>query len=126
LVDRTEQFQKLVADSKWTPAQLAERLEVSEASISQYINGKTDPPRPLLKLFRILLDEPMVMREESGGREEIELWKRRAKNAEQQIANLRNGLRRLLDQAGDTPKERVSSTRTSDAGALAKKAAGDS
>jgi transcriptional regulator with XRE-family HTH domain len=104
LVDKKEQFEKLVESSGWSRTELSQRLEVSQASISQYLSGNTEPPAPVLKLFHLLLNEPVPLRDAPTERsEDLEVWKRRAKDAEKKLSDVETGLRRLLAAATSAP-----------------------
>jgi transcriptional regulator with XRE-family HTH domain len=103
-----------------TGPQLAERLGVSHRSVVNWELGHVDPqPQQLVKICEILdvpmdyllgfemekpMDEGMVM-EDRPKYGETDLWKRRAKAAEQHLAHVRSTLKLLLDATSGTPPE---------------------
>jgi transcriptional regulator with XRE-family HTH domain len=54
-----EEFRKLMALACWSAAETARRLEVSESSISAYINDKQVPPPSKINHLRLLVDHAM-------------------------------------------------------------------
>jgi DNA-binding transcriptional regulator YiaG len=62
---KNEEFLRLEKASGWSRSEIARRLELSTGLISQYGDGKTRPSKTVLKLFRLLLQEPepAVLRE---------------------------------------------------------------
>lgn len=93
---------------------LAIKSGVSERTIAGYEAGtswKQEMVEPLAKALGVSVGwligseyEPEMMRE-GFGETEAELWKRRAREAEEREANLRNRLRELLDESRPTPKQ---------------------
>jgi transcriptional regulator with XRE-family HTH domain len=105
-LDDKHQFIELASlakDRDWSQAEIARQLELSPGMISQYLNTELEaaPSRTVLKLFRILLNQPMALHD-SATESERELWRRRAKTAEQKIHELQTGLRKLLRVATET------------------------
>jgi transcriptional regulator with XRE-family HTH domain len=58
-ISGNEQFRKLMALARWSAAETARRLGVSEASISAYVHDNQAPPPAKLKLLRLAVDHFM-------------------------------------------------------------------
>jgi transcriptional regulator with XRE-family HTH domain len=54
-----EEFRSLMALAQWTSAETARRLDVSQSSISAYVNGKQVPPQSKINHLRLLVDQVM-------------------------------------------------------------------
>jgi transcriptional regulator with XRE-family HTH domain len=52
-----EEFRKTMALARWSAAETARRLGVSESSISAYINDNQVPPQAKISLLRLLVDQ---------------------------------------------------------------------
>ncbi len=101
MTPENEEFKELLKRSGWNQTEAAKQLQLPESSISRYMNDVDKPAKPTLLLFKILIaraytipSTAMVMKE--GSENDSELWRRRAKTAEGNLENLRNGLRTLL------------------------------
>jgi transcriptional regulator with XRE-family HTH domain len=101
-----KEFMQLLEASGWNQAEAARRLYLSPSNITQYKKNDNRPSRQVLELFKLLLaqEKPAALAAITPGRGltplpegETESWKRRAKNAEQDLAELRTGLRKLLE-----------------------------
>jgi transcriptional regulator with XRE-family HTH domain len=57
LLPENQEFKKLMELAGWNQSETAQRLGLSPASVSDYINGKTPPKHPTLEFFRRLVQE---------------------------------------------------------------------
>ncbi len=97
------EFIALLESSGWNQVEAAKRLHKTQAVISRWKNNIDPADRATVELFKLLLSvekpsaiAPAALHDAplSG---DIDIWRNRAKRAEQELADLRQGLRILLD-----------------------------
>jgi len=107
----------------WSQVDLAANSGVSERSIAGYESSGNQPTGSILQKLATALGvspawlmggehEPMMLQDSLTGAE-TDLWKQRAKNAEQKLFDLQTGLRELLaqSQVSSAPAHKTSSGR---------------
>lgn len=136
MTDKIAEFKALFEASEWSQAETARRLRVDRATVSRYISGEIEPPNSMMELFKMILlrEMPEAMTAAASHHElaerppesEAEQWRRRAKESESREAQLREGLRVLLERTSPnrkpvepapalTPDEASSAKRVADA-----------
>jgi len=101
-----DRLRKLYAVMGKNWSDVATALIVSEPYIYAVLSGKKEfGPKPLHRLEQLEIERGIIkspptieLREGEDLRGEVDVWKRRAKNAEKELADLRDGLRSLLEQ----------------------------
>lgn len=117
-----------------TQRQLGEKLGLSHQYVSQHERELGKPSEEFLQktaelmgvTYKELMSEDAQALRETGPESDVEIWRRRAQAAEKKLADLRSGLRHLIQVSSDTPlpEDLVSSGPPSDAGLLLRRAAG--
>lgn len=100
-----KEFMALLDASGWSQAEAARRLYLAPSNITQYKKNDNRPSRQVLELFKVILasEKPealgaMVLREGETKVDETALWRRRAKAAEGELADLKTSLRKLIEK----------------------------
>ena len=90
-----EEFKELLKRSGWNQSEAARNLDLPAPSISRYVNDIDTPSKQTLRLFKMLLMDSSAPTVRSSDNPPGVDWKRRAKSAERDLADLRATLRRL-------------------------------
>lgn len=106
-----KEFIELFNRSGWSQAEAARHLEMTRGGLNGIVSGDTIPSPATMKLFRYILSDQgigegsMMMHDRSASAPEsdMEIWKRRAKVAEKELADLKAGMRDLIDKSSSKP-----------------------
>jgi transcriptional regulator with XRE-family HTH domain len=93
------EFLELFEMSGLSAAEVSRRLNISRGAVSMILKGTNSPSGSTLQLMRELVGPDKVFRaelREAAPRSDLEVWRQRAQAAEQELANLKQGLRDLL------------------------------
>lgn len=103
------EFFALIEAAGWNQAEAARRLELNPGTISQY-KGEVAPSVQTLKLLKMILanERPEALSSsyqlhDRPVESDLDLWRRRARDAESKVTELRDGLRHLLQKTGPQP-----------------------
>lgn len=108
--DVADEFAELVEAAQWDQNRVAAAIHKGQSYVSKALSGAVDVEPATLALFKFVLaaQSPQVLTargvprqdilKESPHESETELWRRRAKTAEQELEELRTGMRTLLDR----------------------------
>lgn len=108
-----DRLRGLMAERAVNQLKIEEVTGISQSTVSRYMRGETEPKITefvaIARFFGMSLDDfigtksdPPALREQHSS--ETEVWRRRAKVAEQTVAELRNGMRDLLSRTSHAPK----------------------
>lgn len=96
-----------------TQVEMGRLLSLTSTYISELENGKREIGSWYMEKLKEILSEPEASIRKAkedvpgggGGMAELEIWRRRAKLAEKNLADLRDGLRSLLALSSNLPPE---------------------
>jgi transcriptional regulator with XRE-family HTH domain len=107
----TEEFMELFRLSGWkNQAEVARKLDLTPGAVSDIFSGKNPPGKRLVKYFRLVLfhEQPELLGRkgnltEDAPRGDLQIWRDRARVAEEKLEKLRASLRRALDDSAVAP-----------------------
>jgi len=98
------EFKRLFEASGWSQAEAARQLDLTRGGVNGIVTGPNSVSEATVRLFRYVLAEKGIILgdqahgpiRETAGESDLELWKRRAKAAEKENAEIKAILRALI------------------------------